>query len=112
MSRGTFGTPVEGAAYKVRKFPASGPSLRLDVSSFNWFDITMDQNCTIEFAGSRPMQIATSFVVVLRGAFTPTWTSVVWPSGSIPTHTTPSLWTFTRVDDGSWFGGQAGKAYA
>jgi hypothetical protein len=75
-------------------------------------DVTMDQNC--EFTFPTPTEDGHVFVLVLRGAFTPTFpASVDWSGGSAPTYTTPAVYVFSTVDGGTvWLGAQTGKAYA
>jgi hypothetical protein len=93
---------------------ATGATETLDTSLYGVFDVTMDQNCTFTFSNPAPSGRTTMFTVILRGGFTPTWPAAVdWPSGVSPTHTTPSIWTFTTVNAGTtWYGAQVGKAYA
>jgi hypothetical protein len=73
---------------------------------------TMDQSCTFTFGN--PTLAASSFVLHLSGAYTPTFpASVDWSSGTAPTYTTPSLYVFTTSDTGTtWLGTQVGKAFA
>ena len=66
--------------------------------------MTMDQNCTFTFP--TPAATAHGFILVLSGAFTPTFpASVDWDSGSAPTYATPSWYTFITADGGTtWLG--------
>ncbi len=81
-----------------------------DVGVFH--DITMTQNATLTFP--TPTGDAFEFLLVLRGAFVPTFpASVDWPDGTPPTYTTPSVYRFITVDGGTtWLGAQLGKAFA
>ena len=97
----------------VTTVATSGATETLDVSTVGAFDITMDQNCTFTFSNPAPSGDMSSFVLILRGAFTPTWpASVDWPDATEPTYTTPSVYSFLTVDAGTtWLGAQAGKAF-
>ena len=93
---------------------STGATRALDVSVYGAFDCTMDQNCTLSFSNPAPSGKTSSFMLILRGAFTPTFpASVVWPGGSPPTYEAPSIYVFTTVDAGTtWFGGLIGSGYA
>ena len=92
----------------------SGATETLVTSLRQVHDCTMDQNCTFTFSNPAPSGQCSSFVLILRGAFTPTLpASVKWNGGAAPTYTTPSMYTFTTVDGGTiWLGAQVGKAFA
>lgn len=92
---------------------ATGATETLDVSTYGVFDCTMDQACTFTFSDPAPSGKLSSFVLILRGAFTPTLpASVDWGDATPPTYTTPSMYVFTTVDGGTiWFGAQVGKAF-
>ena len=98
----------------VQTVAATGSTETLDTAVYGVFDMTMDQNCTFTFSNPAPSGKASSFVLILRGAFTPTLpASVDWSGGAAPTYTTPSMYTFTTVDAGTtWLGTQAGAAFA
>jgi hypothetical protein len=98
----------------VNTIAATGSTETLDTSLYQVHDCTMDQNCTFTFSNPAPSGKCSSFVLILRGAFTPTLpASVDWSSGAAPTYTTPSMYTFTTVDAGTtWLGAQVGKAFA
>ena len=98
----------------VNVLGATGASAALDVSLYGAFDYTMDQNCTLSFTNPAPSGNSSSFMLILRGAFTPTFpAAVVWAGGTPPTYETPSLYTFTTVDGGTtWFGGLVGSGFA
>lgn len=96
----------------VSTIAATGATETLDTSVYGVFDCTMDQSCTFTFSNPAPSGKATVFVLVLRGAFTPTFPAAVdWKDATAPTYTTPSVYTFMTVDAGTtWLGFQAGKA--
>lgn len=98
----------------VNTVAATGSTETLDVSVHQVHDCTMDQACTFTFANPAPSGKCSSFVLILRGAFTPTLpASVDWSGGVAPTYTTPSMYTFTTVDAGTtWLGAQVGRAFA
>lgn len=117
LPRAAGGASVEniGAVESnVNTVATSGGTETLDTSLYGVHDVTMDQACTFTFSNPAPSGKATIFTLILRGAFTPTWpASVDWPDATPPTHTTPAVYVFTTVDAGTtWFGNQAGKAYA
>jgi hypothetical protein len=97
----------------VNTVAASGSTETLDTAVYGVHDCTMDQACEFTFSNPAPSGKATVFVLILRGAFTPTFpASVDWGDASAPTYTTPSLYVFTTVDAGTvWFGSQVGKAF-
>ena len=74
----------------------------------------MDQNCTFTFSNPAASGEASSFVLILRGAFTPTLPAAIdWSGGSAPTYGTPSMYGFSTVDGGTiWLGVQMGSAFA
>lgn len=97
----------------VNTVAASGSTETLDTSLYGVHDVTMDQNCTFTFSNPAPSGKATVFVLILRGAFTPTWpASVDWPDADQPDYSTPTIYTFMTVDAGTtWYGTSAGKAF-
>ena len=99
---------------EVNTVAASGATETLDVSTYGVHDVTMDEACTFTFSNPAPSGDASSFALILRGAFTPTLpASVDWPDGAAPTYTTPTVFVFWTVDAGTtWLGSSPGKAYA
>lgn len=85
-----------------------------DTSIYGVFDYTMGSSTTLTFSNPAPSGKNTTFVLILRGAFTPTLpASVKWNSGTAATYTTPSIYTFTTVDAGTtYYANQVGKAFA
>ncbi len=98
----------------VNTVATTGATETLDTSLYQVHDCTMDQNCTFTFSNPAPSGKCSSFVLILRGAFTPTLPAAVdWSTGAAPTYTTPSMYTFTTVDAGTtWLGAQVGRAFA
>ena len=98
----------------VNTVAATGSTETLDTSVYQVHDCTMDQNCTFTFSNPAPSGKCSSFVLILRGAFTPTLPAAVkWSSAAAPTYTTPAVYTFTTVDAGTtWLGAQVGRAFA
>lgn len=66
--------------------------------------IVMDQSCTFTFP--TPAGTGHGFILVLSGAFTPTFpASVDWDSATAPTYASPSWYTFITADGGTtWLG--------
>jgi len=97
----------------VSTIAATGATETLDVSVYGVFDCTMDQACEFTFSNPAPSGKLSSFVLILRGAFTPTLpASVDWADATPLTHTTPSMFVFTTVDAGTtWLGARVGKAF-
>lgn len=117
LARVAGGASVEdiGAVeWRVNTVAASGATETLDTSTYGTHDVTMDQSCTLTFSNPAPSGKETEFKLILRGAFTPTFPAAVdWASGSAPTYTSPAVYLFSTVDAGTtWFGFQAGKAFA
>lgn len=97
----------------VNTVASTGSTETLDTSVYGVHDCTMDQSCTFTFSNPAPSGKNTTFIMILRGAFTPTFPGAVdWPDASAPTYTTPSIYVFTTVDAGTiWLGKQIGKAF-
>ena len=97
----------------VNTVASSGATETLDVSLYGVHDITMSEACTFTFSNPAPSGKASSFVLILRGAFTPTFPAGVDWSGGAPTYATPSIYTFTTVDGGTtWLGTLVGSGFA
>ncbi len=91
---------------------ATGSTEALDTSIYGVHDMTMDQACTFTFTNPAPSGKNTTFVLILRGAFTPTFPTLKSPDATPATYTTPSIYVFTTVDAGStWYVKQVGKAF-
>jgi len=118
----TWNVSINGASVEtvgaieenVNTVATTGATETLDVSVYGVHDCTMDQNCVFTFSNPATSGKCSSFVLILRGAFTPTLpASIDWSGGSAPTYTTPSVYTFVTVDGGTtWLGSQAGNAFA
>jgi hypothetical protein len=92
---------------------ATGSTETLDVSLYEVHDCTMDQSCTFTFSNWPTSGKFGCFILILRGAFTPTFPTTVKPDGASPTYTTPSVYVFWTVNAGSTvFLKQSGKAFA
>jgi hypothetical protein len=89
-------------------------SKTLDTSVYGVFDMTMTAATEFTFGSPAPSGKCTSFVLILRGAFTPTLPgSVDWAGGVAPSYTSPSLYVATTVNAGTtWLMTQAGAAFA
>jgi hypothetical protein len=100
--------------HNVNTVATTGAAETLDTSAYAVHDCTMDQACTFTFSNPAPSGDFSSFVLILRGAFTPTFpASVDRGDATPPTYTTPSVYTFSTVDAGTtWLGVSAGKAFA
>jgi hypothetical protein len=97
----------------VNTVAATGSTETLDTSLYGAHDCTMDQNCTFTFSNPAPSGKNTTFMLILRGAFTPTFPTLKWPDSTAATYTTPSIYMFTTFDAGStWYAKQVGKAFA
>lgn len=99
---------------QVNTVATTGATETLDTSLYDVHDMTMDEACTFTFSNPAPSGDNTTFMLILRGAFTPTLpASIDWSGGAAPTYTTPSVYIFTTVDAGTtWLGSQVGKAFA
>lgn len=98
----------------VNTVATTGATETLDTTLYAVHDCTMDQNCTFTFSNPASSGKNTTFVLILRGAFTPTFPAAVkWPDGAAPTYSTPTIYTFTTVNAGTaWYGQSVGKAFA
>lgn len=98
---------------QVNTVASTGSTETLDTSLYAFHDCTMDQACTFTFSNPAPSGDNTTFVLILRGAFTPTFPTLKWSGGAAATYTTPSIYTFTTVDAGTtWYAAQVGRAFA
>lgn len=75
-------------------------------------DVTMTQDCTFTF--DNPARDGFVFVLVLRGAFVPTFpASVDWADATPPTYSPVAQYTFSTNDGGTtWLGTLVGGGYA
>ena len=97
----------------VNTVAATGATETLDTSVYGVHDVTMDQSCTFSFSNWAPSGKCSLVTVIVRGAFTPTFTGVKWADGVAPTYTTPAIYTFMTVDAGTTiYGTQAGAGFA
>lgn len=108
---------VHGAVNKIESVlvvAATGATEALDLAAYGTFDLTMDVNCTISFINPPSSGLLGSWVLIIRGAFTPTLpASVKFPDGVAPTYTTPSWYVLSTVDGGtSYLLAQIAKAVA
>jgi hypothetical protein len=114
LDAATFSIENLGAVEEqVSTVAASGATQTLDVSGHGVFDVTMDEACTFTFSNPAPSGDASSFVLILRGAFTPTLpSSIDWAAATAPSYSTPSMYVFVTVDGGTtWLGVQSGGAF-
>lgn len=107
-------TSVGAITSSTNTVAATGSTETLDTSVYAVHDATMDQACTFTFSNPAASGTNTTFMLILRGAFTPTLPAAVkWSGGVAPTYTTPSVYVFTTIDAGTnWLGQQVGKAFA
>ena len=85
------------------------------VDGFGIYDLTMTADSTLTFPTAPASGDGTSFLLILRGAFTPTLPATVdWAGGTPPAYVAAlSMYAFTTVDGGAmWLGVQAGAGFA
>ena len=115
LGDGTISRPtIKDYGLTTSTVGATGATEILDLVDGNVFDITMDESCTFTFSNPPASGTYGKIILILRGAFTPTWpASVDWPDSTEPTYTTPSVYAFITIDGGTtWLGTQDGKAFA
>ena len=96
----------------VQTVATTGATETLDVSVYGVFDMTMDEACEFTFSNPAPSGKSSSFLLILRGAFTPTFPASVDWSGGAPTYATPSVYSFTTIDAGTtWLGTLVGGGF-
>ena len=107
----TTATDSSGAGLGAVNTVAATGSTETLSGAYALHKITMDANCTFTFTSPSAGAV---FAVLLSGSFTPTWPGTVdWPDGTAPTYTSPALYVFSTFDGGTtWYGVQAGKAFA
>lgn len=106
-------TNIDGGKEVVNTVAAAGATETLDLGDGNVHDVTLDEDCTLTFAGATA-GVACSFTLLLRqdgtGGWTTTWPgSVVWAGGTAPTldetASTVAVLTFFTLDGGTvWYG--------
>jgi hypothetical protein len=98
----------------VNTVAATGATETLDLSVYGVHDVTMDQSCAFTLSNPAPSGDATVAVLIIRGAFTPSFTNtMIEPDGAALTYSTPSVWMVWTVNGGtSYFLSAAGKAFA
>lgn len=98
----------------VNTVAATGATETLDLSLYAVHDVTMDQSCAFTFSNPAPSGKATVAVLIIRGAFTPSFTNtIIEPDNTALTYSTPSVWLVWTVDGGtSYFMSASGKAFA
>lgn len=104
-------TALADPQYNVNVVATSGGAQTLS-PTFAAHKITLSAACVFTFTA--PTKAGHTFLLFLSGAFTPTFpASVKWDSGTPPSYTTPSLYSFTTADTGvTWIGSQVAKAIA
>jgi hypothetical protein len=105
---------IGAVEYNTNTVASSGATETLDTSVYSVHDVTMSEACTFTFSNPAPSGKNTTFMLILRGAQTPTFpASVDWHGGAAPTYATPSVYIFTTVDAGTIYMGQlVGSAFA
>lgn len=99
----TFDARYLAGRLSVNTVAATGASETLTTADIQ--KMTMDQSC--EFTFPTPVGAGHGFLLILSGAFTPTFpASVDWDSaGGAPTYSSPSWYTFVTADGGTtWLG--------
>jgi hypothetical protein len=113
VTRGQFFQHVGAIESDCVTNGSTGATETLDTSTASVFDMTMDQACEFTFGSPAPSGDNSTFMLILRGAFTPTFpASVDWHAATPPTYATPSVYIFTTVDAGTtWLGQLVGSAF-
>jgi hypothetical protein len=98
----------------VNTVATTGATETLDLATYAVHDVTMDQSCAFTFSNPAPSGDATVAVLIIRGAFTPSFTdTIIEPDNAALTYSTPSVWLVWTVNGGtSYFMASAGKAFA
>jgi hypothetical protein len=98
----------------VNTVAATGATESLDLATYNVFDLTMDQSCAFTLANPAPSGKFTGAVLIIRGAFTPSFTNtMIEPDNTALTYSTPTTWGVYTVNGGtSYFLVSLGKAFA
>ncbi len=104
---------IQDYAMTTKTVAVSGASETLDYTEASVFDVTMDQDCTFTFNNPPTTGKYGKFILILRGAWTPTWpASVDWNNSTEPTYSTPAVYSFVTVDGGTtWLGMMGGAAF-
>lgn len=123
-SSSAFLTNSTGEEHVVTTGAAAGPTETLDLSSANWFDLTLTENCTLTFSNPPASGVGGEWTIILRqgvGSSTVTWPgSVDWQDtdgtggGSAPTLFTAvdavDVIVITTLDGGTTYGGSSENA--
>lgn len=102
-------TPLTRDLYNVNTIAASGASVTLP-ATVDAHDVTMTANCTFTFTS--PTKDGHAFLLVVRGAFTPTFPgAVVWSEG-YNAYVDASMYGFMTFDGGTtWLGSRFSGAF-
>ena len=105
----------------VNVIEESGSSVTLDNKSYYTHDVTLTDDCEIEFDNPVEDEKMANVTLILRqdenGGHTPSWSgNIVWQDGAEPAMDTEpesiSLWSFMTVDNGdTWFGFLSGDRF-
>jgi len=89
------------------------PEGTLDTSLHSMFDVTLEADVEFIFENPAPAGKDTTFSLIVRGDFDPSWpATVLWPGGVEPTYDSPSIYVFKTVDEGAtWFGMLSGGGF-
>lgn len=109
---GDFLTSRGGEGHIVYTNSVVGATQALDLASYNTFDLTLTEACTLSFAGSLDSGIHLQWTIILRGEFTVTWPGTVqWRDTDGSGTTTPptmsgeeNVVVLTTLDGGASYG--------
>jgi hypothetical protein len=84
------------------------------ISTAQYFKITFTSSCTLAFTFDSGLVESMALQLVNAGAYTVTWTSILWAGGAAPTFTTSGtdvvvIW---HNGDNIMYGALIGKAFA
>jgi hypothetical protein len=98
-------------AVDTQETVTGGDPVTIDVSGTGVFEVTLDQNATVELTGASSSGIYSVTVLFEDAGFTPTWDSaIVWEGGEAPTLDNDLVFIqFVTRDAGStWYGRYSG----
>lgn len=112
--QGTQVTDVGSVGHKISTIAATGATETINSLDFSIFDLTLTANCDITISGTPSSTQDVTIKVIIRGAFSPNFLTVLWPNGMMPLHDgSVSIYylTWDQILD-QWLGLQAATGFS
>lgn len=92
----------------------SNTTFTQNIATAQYFKITVSSNCTLAFTFDSGLVESMCLQLINAGAFTVTWTSILWAGGAAPTFTSSGtdMVVIWHNGDNIKYGALIGKAFA